>query len=120
MQPVLVALGDGGDANHVLAAIEQTRVDKNRARSFRTGVDHESVHGAQALTPNSEHRCAEFDLHSGPSRIVGRDALPGFSDWYPALARIWHVECLIAYPIDSTRVGWEETARRGRAFSYVQ
>src|SRR3954452_5198197 len=105
MQPVVIAPRDSGDANHVLAAIEQTRVDKNGACSFRAGVDHEPVHVAQALASSSEHRCAKFDLHSGPSRIVGRDASPGFSDWYPAPARIWHVECLIAYPIDLTRIG---------------
>src|SRR4051812_43148624 len=78
IQPVLIAPRDGGDANYVLAAIEQTGIDENCAGSFRTGVDYEPVYFAQTLATNSEHRCAEFDLHSGPFRIVVRDASPGF------------------------------------------
>jgi hypothetical protein len=92
----------------VLATIEQTSIDKYRARSFRTGVDNEPVHFAHALAGNSEYRCAEFDLHSGPSRILARDASRDFSDWYLAPARIWHVGCLIAYRILSAEIDREE------------
>src|SRR5215213_4756729 len=76
MKSVLVAPCDCRDGNHVFTAIEKTRVDKNRARSFSPGADHQPVNLAQALAADSENRCAELDVHSGPSRIRARDASP--------------------------------------------
>src|SRR5215213_6217954 len=103
MKSVLVAPCDCRDGNHVFAAIEKPRVDKNRARSFRPGVDHQPVDLAQALTADSENRYAEFDAHSGPSRIIARNASPSFSGCYRALARIWHVRASLH--IGSARPG---------------
>ena len=103
----------------MLAAIEETRVDKNRARSFRAGVDYQPVNFAQTLATACENWCAEFDLHSRPSCMIARDAKHGFTDWYTAPARIWHAGSLVAYQIIVQ--DWvEETTRRGRALPNVQ
>src|SRR5215213_9027367 len=113
MQPILVALSDSGDADHVLAAVEQTRVDEDRAGSFGSSVDHQSIHVTEALATDSEHRCAEFDLHAAPSRIVVRNAAASFDGCSRALARLWHVGGLVAYGVRSRGAEWQETTQRG-------
>src|SRR5215207_4086941 len=99
MHPVSIAPGDGGDADHVLAAIEKTGIDKHRARSLRAGVDHQPVHFAQPLATGSKNRYAKFNLHSGSSRIVARDVRLTCNACYPAPARLWHVGCMVAYQL---------------------
>ena len=83
---------------------------------FVPALTTSSVHFAHALPAYPQNRCAEFDLHCCPSRIVARDACPDFSDFYPPPAGIWHVRWLIAYRATRPGFGGVETTRRGRRF----